>query len=96
MTSQTELLRRIHVQRRHLTDEGPDGEQHPVHELELLHRHTQFECGAPLCWLLFPVSVPYLLLGDPRLLLAIPFVIIQAAAVSVKYVQVVDSHLKHV
>lgn len=45
---------------------------------------------------LLPVSVPYLLLGDPRLLLAIPFVIIQAAAVSVKYVQVVDSHLNHV
>lgn len=39
----TEL--RIRVQRRHLTDEGADGEQHPVHELELLQRHTQLDCG---------------------------------------------------
>lgn len=39
-------------------------------------------------------SLVYLVFGDARLLLAVPFVIIQAAAVAVKYVQVVDGHLR--
>lgn len=35
-----------------------------------------------------------LLLGDPRLFLAVPFVIIQTAAVTVKYIKIMDRHLK--
>lgn len=43
----------------------------------------------------FSDPVIYLVFRDPRLLLAVPFVIIQTAAVAVKYVQVVDGHLQN-
>lgn len=36
----------------------------------------------------------HLLLGDPRLLLAVPLVIMQTHSIPVKQVQVVDSHLR--
>lgn len=39
-------------------------------------------------------SVLYLVFGDPRLLLAVPLVVIHTAAVAVKDVQVVDGHLQ--
>lgn len=42
----------------------------------------------------FSDSLVYLVFRDPRLLLAVPFVIIQTAAVAVKDVQVVDGHLQ--
>lgn len=40
------------------------------------------------------VRVAYLVFGDARLLLAVPLVIIQTAAVAVEYVHVVDGHLQ--
>ena len=38
---------------------------------------------------------PHLILGDPRLLLAVPLIIVQTVSTAVKDVQVVDRHLTH-
>lgn len=37
----------------------------------------------------------HLLLRDPRLLLPVPLVVKQTVSITIKYVQVVNSHLKH-
>lgn len=44
---------RIHVQRRHLADKGADGEEHPVHELELLQTQTVTSHSTLLLFVLF-------------------------------------------
>lgn len=62
----------FHVQWTHLTDEGADGEQHPVHQLKLLF------------------------FGDPGLFLAVPFAVMYTAAIAIKYVQVMYSHLRKI
>lgn len=93
-------MRRIHVQRRHLADERPDGEEHPEHQLELLQRHRdrvglQTEGRLSSSCSRSELLSSHLVLRDPRLLPAVPLAVVQTAAITVEDVQVMDRHLTH-
>lgn len=55
------------------------------------HIHTLLFVGLFVCLCLFQ----HLLLRDPRLLLPVPLVVKQTVSISIKYVQVMNRHLKH-